>query len=168
MDAVREQCRRIMLGPPPAVGLPDFCTRLGELRGRPILLVPFPAPADAPSGMWVSGQRRDYVFFDDSTSPVHQEAIIWHELSHLLLGHPGPALDPTASRQLLPDLDPAVVARMLGRGSYTARIERQAEELASLLMLDHARYAGRAAGVDSSQTLVGRLRAGLGHRDPMP
>lgn len=164
LHQVRETCRQIMAGPPPVTGLRDFCARLGEQRGRQIQLIPFVADADTPSGLWVKAQQLDFVFYDGVTSPVHQDAIIWHEVSHLLLDHPGPVMDEATARLLLPDLDPVVVMRMLNRDSYSHAVEREAEELASLLMLDQA-DAGRATAARRTGTLLDRLKGGLNYRD---
>ncbi|MFD9187205.1 secondary metabolite protein [Streptomyces phaeochromogenes] len=74
-----------------------------------------------------------YVFFDPRTSTLHQDHIIAHEFSHLLLGHhesrPLSALAPA----LLTTMDPAVVQMMLGRTKYDEAAERDTELLASLL-----------------------------------
>ncbi|WP_234442951.1 secondary metabolite protein [Streptomyces cellulosae] len=74
-----------------------------------------------------------YVFYDPRTSTLHQDHIIAHEFSHLLLGHhesrPLSALAPA----LITTLDPAVVQMMLGRTKYDEAEERDTELLASLL-----------------------------------
>ncbi|MDI1463492.1 ImmA/IrrE family metallo-endopeptidase [Catellatospora sp. KI3] len=166
MKHVRALCRRIMNGPPPVTDITGFCARLGDLRRRPILLLPFAAAADAPTGLWVKGRLQDYVFYQSGTPAMHQEAIIWHELAHLVLDHPGPAMDADAARLLLPDLDPAVVIRMLGRGSYRQDIEREAEELASHLLLDFADHRRRASRAGSrADPVTERLKTALNYTD---
>ncbi|MFI9755785.1 secondary metabolite protein [Streptomyces collinus] len=74
-----------------------------------------------------------YVFYDPRTSLLHQDHIIAHEFSHLLLGHhefrPLSALAPA----LITTMDPAVVQMMLGRTKYDEDEERETELLASLL-----------------------------------
>ncbi|AVH61021.1 secondary metabolite protein [Streptomyces dengpaensis] len=73
------------------------------------------------------------MFYDPRTSTLHQDHIIAHEFSHLLLGHhesrPLSALVPT----LITTMDPAVVQMMLGRTKYDEAEERDTELLASLL-----------------------------------
>jgi len=164
MNEVRNLCREIIAGPPPALSLTDFCTRLSQRRGRPIRLLPFVGDGQSPSGVWLKGNQHDYVCFDSATSPVHQEAIIWHELAHMLLDHPGPIAGPETSRLLLPDLDPSLVARMLGRAAYADRLERQAEELASLLMLDRTEQLERMRS-PRPDGILRRLRSALNFRD---
>ncbi|MFD9441185.1 secondary metabolite protein [Streptomyces sp. NPDC060006] len=73
------------------------------------------------------------MFYDPRTSTLHQDHIIAHEFSHLLLGHheshPLSALAPA----LITTMDPAVVQMMLGRTKYDEVAERDTELLASLL-----------------------------------
>jgi hypothetical protein len=133
---LRRRCEAIIA----AVDIPDpfhiheFCRLLGERRGRPIHLIPMRLPEDQPCGLWVSTSQFDAIFFEAETSPLHQEHIIGHEIGHLLCQHEAaPVLDPEASRLLLPDLDPDLVQRTLGRTSYSTVEEREAEMIASLL-----------------------------------
>ncbi|MGI5457596.1 hypothetical protein ACQEWB_31390 [Streptomyces sp. CA-249302] len=74
-----------------------------------------------------------YVFYDPRTSLLHQDAIIAHEIMHLLLGHyktrPLSALAPS----FITTVDLAAVQIMLGRTKYDEAEERDAELLASLL-----------------------------------
>ncbi|WSQ12953.1 secondary metabolite protein [Streptomyces sp. NBC_01231] len=64
---------------------------------------------------------------------MHQDHIIAHEFSHLLLGHhetrPVSALAPA----VIASVDPATVQMMLGRTKYDEAEERETESLASLL-----------------------------------
>ncbi|MFF5757404.1 secondary metabolite protein [Streptomyces longwoodensis] len=73
------------------------------------------------------------MFYDPRTSSLHQDHIIAHEFSHLLLGHhenrPASALAPT----FITSVDPATVQMMLGRTKYEEDEERDTELLASLL-----------------------------------
>ncbi|MFM9582652.1 secondary metabolite protein [Streptomyces caniscabiei] len=73
------------------------------------------------------------MFYDPRTSSLHQDHIIAHEFSHLLLGHhenrPASALAPT----FITRVDPATVQMMLGRTKYEEDEERDTELLASLL-----------------------------------
>lgn len=74
-----------------------------------------------------------HVFYDPRTSVLHQDHIIAHEFSHLLLGHhenrPVSALAPA----FITSVDPATVQMMLGRTKYDEDEERDTELLASLL-----------------------------------
>jgi Zn-dependent peptidase ImmA (M78 family) len=164
MDDIRRLCRAVMADSPETVELRECCTRLAVSRGREVLLLPFTGDGQSPSGVWVKGRYRDYIFYDSVASPVHQEAIIGHELAHMLLDHPGPVMDPAAARLLLPDLDPLVVMRMLRRDTYSHWMEREAEELAGLLMLDRAEHRQRLQRVAQHDSLR-RLRQAMGCPD---
>ncbi|MBO4140170.1 ImmA/IrrE family metallo-endopeptidase [Micromonospora tulbaghiae] len=154
---------------PEPFDIKKLCDLLGERRGRPIHLVPIRLPAHTVCGMCVPTGEFDAIFFEQDTSPLHQLLIIGHELGHLLAGHRATeVLDPDASRLLLPDLDPQLVRRSLGRSNYAAAEEREAEMIGSLL-LRRAR-AGRDEGQDSpldsrQAELYGRLRHSLEHPD---
>ncbi|MBQ1022739.1 hypothetical protein KBX71_33375 [Micromonospora sp. D93] len=109
----------------------------------------------------------DAIFFEQDTSPLHQLLIIGHELGHLLAGHQATeVLDADASRLLLPDLDPQLVQRSLGRSNYAADEEREAEMIGSLLL---RRVRGNRSDVDDAPLhgedveLYGRLRHSLEH-----
>jgi hypothetical protein len=112
----------------------SFCDAVGDRRGRPIRLCPVTSQA-GPCGLWAAGSGVDYIFYERSTSLLHQEHIILHEVSHLLCGHqPGPVSDEERSRLLFPDLDSAMVRRILARTAYSADEEQEAELLASLIL----------------------------------
>lgn len=73
-----------------------------------------------------------HVFYDPRTSILHQDHIIAHEFSHLLLGHqnrPASALSET----IFTNVGSATVQMMLGRTKYDEDEERDTEQLASLL-----------------------------------
>lgn len=122
-----------------------FCARLAEFRGRPIALLPMGATlgdrAVPMTGLLVALPGTDYLFYDDTTSPSFRENAIMHELGHLVLSHTATGsptdADTDLLARLLPDLDPAVVRRMLpaalGRRGYSDQQEVEAEMFASLL-----------------------------------
>ncbi len=171
LHRLRKRCEQIAaeVEIPKPFDIQRLCDLLGERRGRPIHLVPIRLPALTVCGMCVPTGEFDAIFFEQDTSPLHQLLIIGHELGHLLAGHQTTEiLDPEASRLLLPDLDPQLVQRSLGRSNYAAAEEREAEMIGSLL-LRRAR-AGRMveqdSPLDSRHTeLYGRLRHSLEHPD---
>ncbi|SEC09365.1 hypothetical protein SAMN04489727_2533 [Amycolatopsis tolypomycina] len=129
-----------------AVSLPEpfdaeaFVARLAAERGRPIELMPVSVPAEgAPCGLLMSTERADYILYPTGTTALHRRHILLHEVGHLLCGHVGSdagadgvAID-AAGRQLMPNLSPELVRRVLGRTTYSAVEEREAELVASLL-----------------------------------
>ncbi|WP_037363964.1 toxin [Amycolatopsis orientalis] len=130
-----EGARRIAeLGLPPKYDLATLCARLGEIRERPITLVPLPMPASHPCGMWVAARGEDLIFFDANTTGAHQEHIILHELGHIICCHRGSGLlDDESARSLFPNLDPDIVRDMLMRATYDDAQEQEAEIIAFLL-----------------------------------
>ncbi|WP_372444786.1 ImmA/IrrE family metallo-endopeptidase [Crossiella equi] len=120
---------------PEPFDLQTLCDRIGDSRGRPILLAPISLPTGGPCGLWIATDPVDYIFYEAQTSPLHQRHIVLHEIGHLLCDHhAAPVLSEDASRLLLPSLDPGMVRRVLGRGCYSAVEEQQAEIIASLVI----------------------------------
>ncbi|SDY91081.1 protein of unknown function [Amycolatopsis xylanica] len=160
---LKKHCRSIVRG----VGLPQpfsvarLCHKLSAQRGRPLYLLPFPVlpTAGGPCGLWIATAESDYIFYEENTTKLHQEHIIVHEIAHMLCEHESPGLtEPSSFRAILPDLDPALVRRLLARTSYTNRQEEEAEMVASLI-LDHAT---RCAGPSTPD--LARLEQVLGTR----
>jgi hypothetical protein len=111
-----------------------LCRHLGELRERPIVLVPVMLRASDPCGMWVVARNEDLVFYDKDITRTHQEHIIMHELGHIISCHRGSGvLDDASARLLFPSLDPALVRDMLMRATYDDVQEQEAEVMAYLL-----------------------------------
>jgi hypothetical protein len=127
--------RRIAkLGLSKAADVTELCHYLGEIRGRPITLVPMQMPASHPCGMWVAARDEDLIFYDANTTSAHQEHIILHELGHIICCHRGAGwLDEASARLLFPNLDPDLVRDMLLRATYDDVQEQEAEIIAYLL-----------------------------------
>jgi hypothetical protein len=102
-------------------------------------------------GLWVAAESADMIFYEEHTTPPHQEHIVLHELSHVLCNHyPAQLSAGEHMRMLMPDLDPQMVQRILGRTTYLAVEEQEAELLASLIQ----QRAQREATPDHSTTAV--------------
>ena len=85
--------------------------------------------------MWVSVPSADLIFYEQDTSPLHQEHIILHEVSHLLCGHaPVPVSEHETLQLLFPDFNLETVKSVLPRAGYSTEEEREAEILASLML----------------------------------
>jgi hypothetical protein len=90
---------------------------------------------------------------------VHQDHIVLHEICHLLCGHAGDdALGTEHARLLFPNLDPAMVGRVLGRTSYSTEEEQEAELLASMIQQAARRDRPRTRAVTED---LRRLESGL-------
>jgi len=135
LKSIRRQCESALEGVPVPnpFDINDFCRVISSRRGRALHLVPKQTRL-GPCGVWLSLPDVDYVFYEPETSQLHREHIILHELGHLLCEHqPTEVIDEEVVAQLLPHLNPAVVQRVLGRTTYTAIEEQEAEMLASLV-----------------------------------
>lgn len=146
---------------PDPFDLTAFCVALAEQRGRPIRLLPFERyDADAPSGLWVQAEDADYIYFENDTTRLHQQHIVLHEIGHMLAGH---LEDPSASasyrERYLPNLDPAMLRRILGRTSYTAEQEQEAEWFAREL---GRRISAQVEADSAGRDAITRAQAALG------
>ncbi|WP_328787179.1 MULTISPECIES: toxin [unclassified Streptomyces] len=143
---------------PAATDVAELCRHLGEVRDRPITLVPMQMPSSHPCGMWVAARDEDLIFYDANTTGAHQEHIILHELGHIICCHRGAGgLDEAAARLLFPNLDPQLVRDMLLRATYDDVQEQEAEIIAYLLSQrigdagqHHAAAPSAAAGEDGN------------------
>lgn len=138
LRALEKQVTRILAG----LDVPDpfdvrvFCASVAAARGRDLHLHQLPrAGADGTAcGLWLSTDKADHVFYAASTGWLHQQHIILHEVGHILCDHVTPEPEPAdVTALLLPDLDPATVARVLRRSSYSAPQEQVAEMIATML-----------------------------------
>jgi hypothetical protein len=124
-----------------------FIENLGQMRGRPIRLVPADTAslADSPCGLWLAFDDEDVILHETGTTDYHIDQIVGHEIGHILLDHGRSASRPcdAAVCQALPDLDPDTVRAVLGRGDYASDQERDAEMFASLLLIAAAEAAER-------------------------
>lgn len=118
-----------------------FCKSVARSRGRMIHLIPSVLPPGSPSGLCVSTDTADYIFYEEETSPLHQEHIILHEIGHLLCDHHATSVSREEVAQLLlPDLDLRMIQRVLGRTSYPMWAEQEAEMIASLILAKVERH----------------------------
>ena len=152
---------------PTPFDLAAFRDRLAAARGRTITLLPMTTgtAGNRPCGMWVATEDADYVFFEEATSPLHRGHIVLHEFGHMLCGHASSQLDEAElASLLLPDLDAAMVRRVLTRTSYT-RVEEQEAEMTATLILQRAGRSNRAASTTAPEerAVLERLGSTLGH-----
>src|SRR6266481_4747262 len=113
----------------------EFLRCVGEAKGREIITIPWSMPATL-FGAWISDgeEQKEYIFYRNNVSVIHQIHIQLHELSHFLFGHPtlqinrkfiGEVVAGTASLPFadLPQL----------RSPKRANVEVEAETLANLI-----------------------------------
>ncbi|WP_344242583.1 hypothetical protein [Actinocorallia libanotica] len=139
-----------------------FCKLLQERRGRPLEILPIlPVRADFPNGLFLSFDTVDRIYMVKGTTSYHREHIALHEIGHLLLKHQGYGLDiKELASVLFPDLDPALVQRVLGRSGYSDPQEQQAEYFAGLVLARaDERRSPRFVDDLNAVKAVGRLEA---------
>jgi hypothetical protein len=122
-----------------------LCDRLGERRGQPIKLLPYPLPVPGVFGLWLSMPTADYILYQKNTTRGHQEHIILHEIGHIISGHKGNEDDNDIATQLFPDLPPDLIRRHLRRDGYEPAFEREAEMVATVIkewatLLEHLEF----------------------------
>jgi Zn-dependent peptidase ImmA (M78 family) len=156
---LRRRCRRLLreLDVQPPLDVVDFCARLADVRGRPIKLIPYPIWADGPFGLWLKGDRTDYIVYQQHTTQPHQRHIILHEVGHILADHPS---DEEADdlRAVLSGRLPDSTGAVRLRTAYDQQEEREAEMVATIILewasvLDAVRLpqsSGPTAGVDAA------------------
>jgi SOS response regulatory protein OraA/RecX len=97
-------------------------------------------------GTWMRTAKADYVFYEEDTSLLHQQHIVFHELGHILRRHvPGKELSKDLARSMAPGMRVSDVFRVLGRDSYTDDDEFEAELIATLILSRIGRQAVREA-----------------------
>ncbi len=147
LKAVRRRCEVTLrqVEVPSPFNVEAFCTKVSERRGRRIHLCPM-TMGISPCGVWLALSDADYIFYEDGTTRLHREHIVLHELGHVLSDHvPTDLLDEEIIKALMPDLDLRMVQRVLGRTSYSAVEEQEAEMLASLVLENARRATGARA-----------------------
>ncbi|WP_020668202.1 hypothetical protein [Amycolatopsis nigrescens] len=136
---LRKRCRRLLnqLGIDPPLDVGQLCLRLGEQRGKPIRLMPYPLEVPGPFGCWIATPTADYIFFQQETTKAHQDHIILHELGHILADHH--SMGDAEPGDFLPDgpplgIDSEAVRRALRRTSYDEAHEWEAETVATIIL----------------------------------
>jgi hypothetical protein len=111
-----------------------FVRHVGETSGREIITIPWAMPPML-FGAWISDEEpREYIFYRNDVSGIHQIHIQLHELSHFLFGHPTLQInqkliaDVASGQTSLPFAD---LPRL--RSPNKTSIETEAETLASLI-----------------------------------
>lgn len=116
--------------------LDDFRRWLEDRRGRRIELVAL--PLQRMSGGWIATTGGcDLVFYPANLPEVYQNHVQLHEMSHMILGHPGVTLN------FLRDVGVNALESMLLRSAHSDEVELEAEMLASLIQhraIQHGRF----------------------------
>jgi hypothetical protein len=71
----------------PPLRADELCQRLGQLRDRPVVLVPTQLEGAGAFGALIPMRRKDLIIYQDGLDPKHRDTIVFHEFSHLFLEH---------------------------------------------------------------------------------
>lgn len=162
------------LGIQPPLDVEELCRALGERRGRPIVLRPFPLEKPGPSGLWVDMPQMDVILYQQETTRLHQWHIILHEVFHVIVAEGEQAAEELAEEQeapddfvegwatLIPVLDPALVRRVARRCSYDDGEECEVE-LAATIVLEWSSVLDEVPPLSEDPSLR-RVQQALGDR----
>lgn len=116
--------------------LDQLLRNLAQRRGRPITVVERKLHENGlPSGLWVICKDSDCIMVEADAGPSRQAVILSHEIAHMMLGHEGSSVSDLV-RQVTPDLNPALIERVLRRDSHDTCDESDAEEVATLIAVE--------------------------------
>jgi hypothetical protein len=132
---IQRRCKRILatITVPAPLSMAALRAEVSRITGRPIEVRVVDTPANAPCGLWVSMAGTDIIYVTAGTSTNHQRHVELHELSHILAGHEAVPVPRAGVSALVPDLDPALVERMLARIAFDTDAECEAELLATMI-----------------------------------
>lgn len=169
---LRRRCEKLLdeLDLPMPFSLTALVANLARRRGRPLHLRALPSNPTfgGPHGLWLASENEDYIFFEEQTSHLHQEHIIFHEIGHILAhdaktrpakDEPG-EIDFDRVQRLVPLLDPKLVRGLLERSHAPSAEEQEAEMIATLI---HRRAQEPTAPSPLVGTLA-ELEAAMGYR----
>jgi hypothetical protein len=145
-SGLRQQVSAVFaaLDPPAELTLESLKGLVEQQRGRKIVIRSVPhLGADHVSGLWLTLPNAELVLHAATSSELHREQIILHELAHMVLQHDLVQGEDGHVSSLLPDLDRDTVSRVLARCDRRAEPEVAAELLADLFAAAIAR--GRRA-----------------------
>ncbi|MGL4744122.1 MAG: hypothetical protein ACRCXL_06995 [Dermatophilaceae bacterium] len=122
----RDRVVRAVAAASPRGALDEVVRYAQQTRSREIDLLPVPLTGADMSGVWLRTSSRDVIAYPADATPLRQNAVVCHEVAHMLLGH-----DPSVNPQLpdvlhgvAPDLDPEVAERFLSHPDLTAAAMR--------------------------------------------
>jgi hypothetical protein len=161
-DTLRAECEERLTDIEALIPVPwqteEFLRRLGEARGRTIVLRTVEADPDAPCGVYLAIGDVDTLIVPAQTDPYHRDHVLAHEIAHMLFdlepaageeaSDESSVIDREYARSLFPDIPPELIKALLGRRGYGKRVERRAEIFAELLL---ARVRERQSAAEQGQ-----------------
>ncbi|MGW2786476.1 toxin-antitoxin system, toxin component [Streptomyces populi] len=151
----------------------DALIRLVSAKtGRELVVLRKEFPHRTASGLWLDLPDRDIIVIDERATPLHQLAIFFHEVWHLLDGACGNhavgrsvATRILSTRPDLPELD-ETVRRVAARSEFKQDEERTAETFGLLAATRFRVWLESEPGAipTGRGDIAGRISASLGNR----
>ncbi|MFE2531398.1 toxin-antitoxin system, toxin component [Streptomyces sp. NPDC059371] len=149
----------------------DALIRLvGAKTGRELTVLRKEFPHRTASGLWLDPPDRDIIVIDERATPLHQLAIFFHEVWHLLDGACGNhALGRSVATRVpaaRPDLPELTVRRVAARTEFKHSEERAAEMFGLLAATRFRVWLESEPGSvpTDRDDIAGRINASLGNR----
>ena len=137
----------------------DFVGLVAAERRRPIRVLPHNLTTGDATGYAVRRPREDVIVVPMNAVGARRDAIICHELAHVVLDHAPLLKDDTAFVSLLaPNCPPELVARFVQRDGYDTDDERAAETLATRLITRAQSRSHQRTASGELDRLTTRLR----------
>lgn len=147
-----------------------LCARLGERRGRPVVLRLVEFPPGTASGLYLDMTDRDVICVQANTHPSHQLVIFGHEVWHMMAGHGGGHADlpstavPAPESREAPDGAVAAVQGLAARTDFRQRQETEAETFGLELGAQLRPWLVGTADRGPHSELARRIHTSLGNR----
>lgn len=106
----------------------ELCERLSQDRERPIVLVSTELATAGAFGTLIRMPKKDLIVYQSNLSTTHQDAIKFHELTHLILDHVSPGSDDA------PSLNCVLGAQTQAKTYYDNQLEWEAETGARIML----------------------------------
>ena len=113
----------------------EFVAHVAADRRRPIRILPHELSSGDATGYALRRRNDDIIVVPDTAAGARRDAIICHELAHIVLGHAPHITDDIEFLSMLaPHCPPELLERFLARDGYHTDDERAAETLATRLI----------------------------------
>lgn len=142
-----------------AFTIDHFITWIEAYKSRKLIMIPWKMPSGM-FGAWMSDgdEPREYIFYRDDVTLLHQIHIQLHELAHFLCGHPTKAITRKSlqeSRAGIRELPFNDLVKL--RSSEINTFEHEAESLASLIQeqaIRHSHIQQLTRGISSDEKIA--------------
>jgi hypothetical protein len=142
-----------------AFTIEHFISWIEEIKHRKIVLIPWKMPSGM-FGAWMSDgdEPREYIFYRDNVTLLHQVHIQLHELAHYLCGHPTKSITRTSLQESKAGIRELPFDELVKlRSPEISAYEYDAESLASLIqeqVIRHTQIEQLTRGISSDEKIA--------------